>query len=316
MEAMLQRTPDGVWTLQISEDESTKYERNNSAYLNSVPRYMTALDSAFTRAKEVCECEFLFSLLRVRSLMDVGWDPYETTLRAIPSLVDAHNQMENSEAARHLQLWIYGHILEASEPYELLSNLIGVALGERFFVERFPNHSRGRPQSPGEKIVKIEQQAREAGLPEASLPLREIWNRDLRNSIFHADYALFRGEVRTIRPIESYSDREIKTITNRAHAYHEALAVLYKVHLESYTEPIQLELHSEFGGDPDLKMTVIVREDFGAAGLKDSWTQEQLVQGRIPLRIGRFTPEEITLLDADPTLATLPADPQQQEYGR
>lgn len=40
--------------------------------------------------------------------------------------------------------------------------------------------------------------------------------------------------------------------------------------------------------------TVIVREEFGAAGIKDAWTLDDLARGCIPYRFGRFTPEDAT----------------------
>ncbi len=63
----------------------------------------------------------------------------------------------------------------------------------------------------------------------------------------------------------------------------------------------------EFSHDPEEKAVVIVREGYGATGLKDGWTEEELNQGRISYRFGRFTPEESKMLDADRPLALLPA---------
>jgi hypothetical protein len=114
---------DGTWTLRIADHEQSKADQANPLYLEALPRYFTAFDLAFTRARERCEFEFLLSLFRVRGVQDAGWDPYETTLRAIPARRKVHDQIEEFEAARHLQLWVYGHILEASEPYELLGRL-------------------------------------------------------------------------------------------------------------------------------------------------------------------------------------------------
>ena len=51
-----------------------------------------------------------------------GWDPYETTIQGISAASRLHNETED-RLARHLHLWIYGHIVEASVPYELLGNL-------------------------------------------------------------------------------------------------------------------------------------------------------------------------------------------------
>jgi hypothetical protein len=36
---------------------------------------------------------------------------YETTLRAISKMQVVHNEPADHEAARHLKLWVYGHIV-------------------------------------------------------------------------------------------------------------------------------------------------------------------------------------------------------------
>lgn len=311
----LVRNEDGIWSIRFEEDEQSGVEESHPAYLEALPRYLTALDPAFTRACERCEFEFLLSMIRFRGIQDAGWDPYETTVRAIPALLKVHRQIEEQmkaegfEAARHLQLWIYGHILEASEPYEILANLIAVARGERFSIQHFPPNTRGRPRNPGEKIERIEREATAAGIPQVAIPLRETWDRDFRNAIFHSDYALYGGETRTVRPIKSYTHEEVMTFVNRALAYHDALEALYKGAIGSYTAPVVIDVHPNFSNDPEERAVVIVREGYGAIGVKDAWTPAQRARGKIHFRVGRFTPTEIRLLDGDPTLALLPREP-------
>lgn len=302
----LVRSRDGVWSYKFDVDEEADIQKFNEYYLEALPRYMTALDPAFTCARETCEFEFLLSLFRVRGVTDPGWDPYETTLRAIPALCEVHDQTKNFEAARHLQLWTYGHILEASEPYEIIANLIDVAKGGRFKLERFPYKKNGRPQSPGEKINSLTKEAEKASIPGVATPLHEIWNRDLRNAIFHADYSIHGGVLRTIRPTKSYTHDEVMTLVNKALAYHEALGGLYRLHISSYKEPKIIDVSPGFSPDPEEHAVVIVRAGYGAAGIKDAWSKEQLAVEKIPHRIGRFTIEEIKLLNQNRTLALLP----------
>ncbi|MEK6710979.1 MAG: hypothetical protein AABZ64_10410, partial [Nitrospinota bacterium] len=205
-----------------------------------------------------------------------------------------------------ITLWTYGHILEASEPYELLANLLEIAQGKKCRLRQFPSDARGRPLTPGEKISRLEKMADNAKMPQVVLPLKEAWDRYFRNAIFHADYTLYGDEVRTIRPLKSYSNEEVLILINRALAYHDALANLRKMHLESYTEPVIIPVHPDFSSDPDERATVIVREDYGATGLKDAWTSSELAAGKIRFRLGRFLPGETALLDANPELALLP----------
>src|SRR5207245_1417539 len=110
-------------------------------------------------AKSVCEFEFIYTLLGFKGMQDLSWDPIETTRRIIPAVTKMYEKVEGYETQRHLALWTYGHIVEASEPYERLSNLIAVSRGERFKICRFPPHKGGRPQSPGEKIRQLDAMA-------------------------------------------------------------------------------------------------------------------------------------------------------------
>lgn len=277
-------------------------------YLEAVPRYLDALKPAFVRAHERCEFEFLMSLLRVRSLQDAGWDPYETTLGAIPALKQAHKRAESFEAKRHLGLITYCHIYEASEPYELLSNLVDVAVGGRFHTQRFP-----RGIMPTRKIERLTKQANNAGMHGLTLPLVEVWDRALRNAVFHADYALHGAEVRILDPPTRYSSDQVSILVNRALAYHDALAALCHSAIADYKEPKRIAVHSGFSnvrGREEHAM-VIVRRGHGAVGLKHAWKREELSeeQNRIPWLVGRFLPEESRLLDQDLELALLPERP-------
>jgi len=180
------RDIDGRW-YEIEKLGDTKSE--NASFREALPRYLNAFEILFAAAAERSEFGFIECLLRVRGLQDAGWDPYETTLRAIDALVKVHETIQEPEPARHLHLWIYGHIVEASEPYELLANLLDVANGGRFRVNRFPRVGGsatrpGRPPSPAEKIDEIVAASRAVGLPQVAGPLNEIWDRELRNAVF------------------------------------------------------------------------------------------------------------------------------------
>jgi hypothetical protein len=218
-----------------------------------------------------------------------------------------HRAIKDFEAARHLELWTYGHILEASEPYELLANMIDVSSGGRFKPECFPPRSSGRLLSPGEKIKQLEEAAVRISMPTVVIPLKEIWDRELRNAIFHADYVLHGSSIRIVRPsYRTYSGEEFMALLNKAFAYHDALAKLYKTNMASYREPKVIPVHPEFSPDPAERAIVIVRDNYGFIGMKDAWDHEELRAGKIPFRIGTFFPDELRMHSEDPTLAILP----------
>jgi len=196
----LHRDENGIWTASITELDTPQPE---AVFAESLPRYLTSIERIFAAAKRAQEFEFLISLFRVRGAQGAGWDPYQTTIESIPLLLNAESEIKNDLAVRHLHLWIYGHIVEASEPYELLVNLLEVANGGFYaWGTNFPKKN-GRSQSPGEKIRRIKELALSANIPDGVVPLQEVWDRDLRNAIFHSDYVLYGPEIRILNPHRS-----------------------------------------------------------------------------------------------------------------
>jgi hypothetical protein len=179
------------------------------------------------------------------------------------------DQPDAFERARHLQLWIWGHIIEASEPYAILANLLDIASGGRFEAFRFPPDSRGNPQGVATKIDQIGSLGRRAGVEGVVAPMREIFDGELRNAIFHADYTLHGGELRLVHVHgRVLTHDEVMRRVNQALAYHEALAHLYRRHRLSYTEPRLIDVHPAFSQDPDDRAVVMVTEGQGVTGLR------------------------------------------------
>ncbi len=296
--AQLGRDEDGGWRITDATAEEAASE-----YAQAQPRYMTALDPVFTRAQNVSEFDFLHSLIPVFGLQDAGWDPYETTIGAVASTLDLIDNADDFAKARHLQLWLWGHILEASAPYELVARLLAVCSGQRPKGTHFPENDRGFPQSPGAKIAALENAAAELSLGNAIIPLREIWDRDLRNAVFHADYTLYGDAVRIPRLNKEYTSEEIDRLVVRALCAHQALESLRTLSIGDYEDPTTISA-GEFA--PGEQAIVIVRRGHGAVGVKDAYSRDQLAQGAIPFRLGVFTNAEQALLEADPELAVLP----------
>lgn len=319
------RDDEGVWTLRRDVGEEA-----NRAYDDAVPRYLTAFDRAFTKAAETCESEFVKALLRVGGVQDAGWEPYETTLDAVPSMMRLLDQIPDDTGwsdfytARHLQLWVYGHVIEASEPYAILADMLHIAAGGWFMAYRFPEKKLGgkkaaanvlaptRPQFFSEKFTQIEALAEAAGLDVALEPIREVWDSSLRNAIFHADYSLHGGEVRLKRK-GSYTHDQIRTLINRALAYHEAMAFLVRAYRRGYEEPVELDVHPEAATEPGEKVTVVVRDGDGAIGIRYVHTREEVAAGAIPAYLARLFPDEVRAMRDDPTLVRLAARPAVEE---
>jgi hypothetical protein len=299
----------GIWLVEASDQE----RELKAPYLEALPRYLTGLDSIFAKAMERDEAQLILSLLGVRGMQDEGWEPYDTTVDAIAAATRLHNETEDRLAARHLSLWIYGHIVEAAAPYDLLANLTKVAQGERARITWLPEE-RGRALSPGRKIKLIGSWAAEIGNQAAFHLLNGIWNRELRNSVFHADYTLHGSEIRLIGDGSVVSLEEFSELSGRAHAFHDAMIGLRRFYRSLYIEPKRVPA-GPISGVPDEELIVIVREREGAVGLKDALTPAERANGSIPFRYAKLFPDEIGMLEADPFLAKLPARPEGEGRG-
>lgn len=295
---VLRDTDTGAWKTEATDEERER----KPDYLDALAQYLTAFDPLFARAKGE-EAQLILALLGIYGLQDAGWVPYDTTITAVQSATRLHNETNDRVAARHLKLWIYGHIVEAVAPYDLLANVIQIARGESARRTWFPADN-GPPMSPGKKIEMIAEWAEQDGNPDAGKLLGEIWDRKLRNAIFHADYALEGAEVRLPGDGELRTGTEIEALSGKAAAYHDAVIGLRSFHLHSYTEPKRIPAGGILA-DPTGELVVIVREGHGAVGLKDGFTTEELAAGAIRFRYAKVYPDEIELLQADPQLAKL-----------
>lgn len=302
---VLARTAAGTYALTTFGREALG--TSPPEYVEALLRYLAVVDLAFTRAKARSEFWFILSILRVRGVRAAGWDSFENTLVAIPKIKAYVNEARSYIIQRNLQLWLYGHIMEASEPYELLGNLLRIGNGEGWNPSLFPDVKIGkkgqsRPQSAGEKIEKIAALAKNAGLETVSDLFREVWDRRLRNAIFHADYSLAANEVRI--PVRAYKDPEIEGLLNRAMAYHNAVSSLYDWTIQSYTATTRVPVPKEFGEPPSA--LVIVREGWGLAGIRADLTRNQISSGGIPWMLAQLMEGEAASLNADPERGLLP----------
>lgn len=299
---VLRDSDSGVWTVEVDDEERGL----KPDYFAALPRFLTAFDSLARAAKGVAEAQFVLALLGVRGLQGAGWDPYETTIQGVKAVTHLHNETDDRLAAQHLQLWLYGHIVEAAVPYDLLANLARISVGEAARMTWFL--ARGyRQVSPGEKIETIASWADEAGNQAVSYLLPQIWDRDLRNAVFHSDYTIHGAEIRLPEVGEARSLVELARLSGVASAYHDSVIGVRRFHLESYTAPKRVRAGAISPANPDEEFVVIVREGDGAVGIKDTLSAEERAAGGITFRYARLYPDESEMLDADPELAELPA---------
>ena len=262
--------------------------------------YLNVLDPFFSKAQEKCEFEFILCLLRFTGMRDAGWDPFENLLDVYEGFQRIHATNIEDELKAHYALFMYGLILEASAPYEMLANLMNVIEGNRYSIQNFKDYKdsvtgRIRSLSPADKAAQLKSRAKKLRLSLALFD--EFSDNALRNGIFHSDYSIYWPEIRIRNPDKRYSHQEWMGLVNRSFAYLSALEHLYYGFVRTYSEPELIEPHPEFKHHQDEKVTTIVRQGYGLVGIKDNWTKEQVVAGFIPYRVGLFLPYEIPLVE-------------------
>ncbi len=300
------RNESGIWEIRVKTKDPPPI------YWNSLEKYLNCLDPLFEKAKNKSEFEFIFTLLRVRGLQSAGWDPWENTIEAIDCLARLKKKIRDFKTTMHLFLWLYGHIVEASEPYETTANLIRIIDGKAFHRENFPPQKSGkylRPQSPKEKIDTLIRMASKINMSNSVFPFQDAFDRELRNAIFHSDYILYGNEVRLSKAgTKVYSHDEILGLINKAPAYFATFKGLISRHIQSYQSPKVISVRPGFSDDPNEKAITIIRRKYGLAGLKDNWKIDELKRGKIPWRVGWFLRYEQKMLNKDPTLVVLPTN--------
>lgn len=293
-----------IWSYQKTP------HRVNPVLRDSLIEYLNYLTPIFDKAKSVCEFEFIFTLLRIRGMQGPGWDPYETTEEVFKYITKIIDKEKDYRPHRHLSLWLYGHIFEASELYEILANLLWVINGERFIVNNFPDKQKGKyktPISPSEKIDRLTQLADKVGLKNNVSFLKSIFNRELRNSIFHSDYSLFNGELRLIKERKIFKNLDFVEIVNKGFAYYMSFSNILRHNIQSYSEPKVIPVHPEFSDDPNETAITIIRKGDGLVGLKD-FQRSKSGDEYISYQIGKFTNKDSKLLSKDPLNTLLPSD--------
>ena len=126
----------------------------NIIYAQSVVKYLNCLEPLFDKARKKSEFQFILTLLRFRGIQSSDDDPYQNSVETIDTLMSLEKKIKG-RARLNVFLWVYGHIVESSEPYEIMANLLNICLGQGYRLFNFPYRKIGygfRSQYPFEKI--------------------------------------------------------------------------------------------------------------------------------------------------------------------
>ena len=160
------------------------------------------LHALFQTARASDEFEFACTLMRVRGMEDVGWDPFVETHQLVTDLMTLINAPLVAYTKVRLGLLLYSHLTEVSSVYEILANLTRVVAGERYamdpYLDHYPRNRKGEPQflSTGGKVRAVKEMLDAVGQPAVAELLDWFFDASVRNAFAHADYTLHAESFR------------------------------------------------------------------------------------------------------------------------
>ncbi len=296
---------------RISINDAGQYEilskskSTSDDYSKLLVIYLNRIKPLFDLAKGSNEFEYACTLIAYKSLQEPGWEPFDNTIEIFDSMNKLKDRTKDEFTKLNLIFWVYGHIVEASQPYELFANFFRIIDGEAYSINNFPDKQKGKylvPQFPAEKIEKLVELSRKVNLETSLIPLNEVFDRELRNSIFHSNYTIYGGEIRAYR---QFTRDETYLILNKVLAYFESLKILYNNAIKEYQESKVVDLPSRFSYQQG---RLIVRKNHGLIGVKDNLTSEEIMRRNLPFHMGKFRYHEMQILRRNPTINEMPVD--------
>lgn len=165
-----------VWHFQEEMVDVDALENSHPSYFEALPRYLTFFDHLFEKAKAKCEFSFICSILMIKSeFMAENCDPFQSTSESVPEILNLIKENSYSLATEHLWLWLYGHIVEASAPYELLYNLISIASGGNHNICNYGKNRNGNPLLLHEIHSRLSSHATQNSFSEVMNPIKEVY---------------------------------------------------------------------------------------------------------------------------------------------
>lgn len=244
--------------------------KNN--YPEFVKEYQDIFQPLFEKALEVSEFSLIMSLLAFRGMSDDGWNPYENT-RDIFEEIYKNQKKFSGSLQFNMHLWLYLHLIECSEHYELVANLINTTKDKDYVIANHRNRNFVNLKVE-QKIDRLKSIAKGTVFANAAEPFEKTFNARLRNAIGHADYAI-KSSGRTGVTVADddgypviFSQQEANDLINRAVALHVVLRSLSDHFRFQYTKSVVIKSSPGFGGGKPINVTLIVRKNYGVIGFR------------------------------------------------
>lgn len=248
-------------------------EKVKNNYSEYVKEYQEIFRPLFEKALEVSEFNLIMSLLAFRGASDDGWNPYENT-EAIFEEIYKKQKKFSGVLQFNMHLWLYLHLIECSEHYELIANLVNITKDGDYNIANHKNRNFVNLKVE-EKIIRLKKIAKGTPFENVSEPFEKTFNGRFRNAIGHADYAIKSSGRTGVTIVDDkgfpviFSQQESNDLINRAVALHVVIRSLIDHFRARYTKSVVIKSSPSFGnnGQP-IDITLIVRKKYGVVGFR------------------------------------------------
>lgn len=234
--------------------------------------YISIFQPLFEAALDASEFNFILSLLAIRGVSDVDWEPYENTVEVAKEIHKNQDNFDNLLRV-NMNLWMYVNLIECSEHFELIANLLRTVKGEDYIIANHKDRNFVNLKISN-KIDRLKKIAKRTGFETAVSPFSQSYNSRFRNAIGHGDYALKGGDGGGVTVSDDegfpviFSHQVTSDLVNRGLALHAAISGLRDHFIKSYQKSKVIKSSSSFGHGNPIDTTVIARKDKGLLGIR------------------------------------------------
>lgn len=241
-------------------------------YSSFVEEYMAVFEPLFRKAFEVSEFNVIMTILAMRGVSDDGWEPFENTQAVFEEIYRQQRKFRGT-LGFNINLWTYLHLIESSEHYEIIANLVNTVKGKDYVIANHKNKKFANLKVE-QKIGRLKSVVRRTDFENVYQPFEAAFDGRLRNAIGHGDYAIkSSGRVGVTIVDDSgyptiYELQKVNDFINRAVALHVVIRSLIKHYRSYYKESVVIKSSPTFGRGTAIDVTLIVRKKYGVIGFR------------------------------------------------
>jgi hypothetical protein len=234
------------------------------------------LNCLFNVAKEQNEFAYVFSLLGINSgIEDAGWQPIAETYLLMRDFVAIANAPFHKHTKARLLLLCYTQITEANYLYHVIYNmLISIENGNLPKVFSFLDlYKNGIPPSVKSKVGMICEKSEKLGHQRIKDLLENIFDYGIRNAISHADYIIYKDELRLKHKgsdIRIIKLDDVFDLVQRTIIFFEVFFKTSDTHKKSYSDGYVISNRKNEKGQNLASITLKVNPKVGLIGFQQS----------------------------------------------